>query len=62
MACGNFTITKVPASKSQQTIDLFNRSKPKGVTKAPDGTELFKVTAEFPPCGDPASQTQERTP
>ena len=59
MAYGTFTISKIPASKVQQTIDLFKWKAPQAtVTKAPDGNELFKVTAVFEPRRDPISQTQ----
>lgn len=53
MADGTFTISKVPASKVQQTIDLFKWNAPQStVTKDPDGNE-FKVTAVFPPRREP---------
>jgi hypothetical protein len=61
MAYGTFTISKIPASKVQQTIDLFkfqwNAPQP-NVTEAPDGNALFKVTAVFEPRRDPISQSQ----
>jgi hypothetical protein len=59
MAYGTFTISKIPASKVQQTIDLFKWKAPQStVTKAPDGNELFKVIAVFEPRRDPISQSQ----
>jgi hypothetical protein len=59
MAYGTFTISKVPASKVQQIIDLFKWSAPQStVTKTPDGNELFKVIAVFEPRRDPISQSQ----
>jgi hypothetical protein len=59
MAYGTFTISKVPASKVQQIIDLFKWSAPQStVTKTPDGNELFKVIAVFEPRWDPISQSQ----
>jgi hypothetical protein len=59
MAYGTFTISKIPASKVQQTIDLFKWNAPQStVTKAPDGNELFKVTAIFESRRDPISQSQ----
>jgi hypothetical protein len=59
MAYGTFTISKIPASKVQQTIDLFKWNAPQAtVTKAPDGKELFKVTVVFKPRRDPISQSQ----
>lgn len=59
MAHGTFTISKIPASKVQQTIDLFKWKAPQStVTKAADRNELFKVIAVFEPRQDPISQTQ----
>lgn len=52
MACGTFTVKKVPQSKLQQTIDLFkaNKPPPTSVTSTPDGTGTFTVVAVFPAC------------
>jgi hypothetical protein len=59
MTYGTFTISKIPASKVQQTIDLFKWKAPQStVTKALDGNELFKVIAFFEPRRDPISQSQ----
>jgi hypothetical protein len=64
MACGTFTISKVPASKVQQTIDLFNGSKPSptSAASAPDGNGLYKVTAIFPRCPDSSGQAGAQMP
>ncbi len=58
MACGTFTVSKVPTSKVQQTIDLFsvNKPPPMRTTSASEGNELHKVTAVFPPCPDTTTQ------
>jgi hypothetical protein len=59
MAYGTFTISKTPAFKVQQTIDLFKWNAPQStVTKDPDGNELFKVIAVFEPRREPISQSQ----
>jgi hypothetical protein len=57
MACGTFTVSNVPQTELQQTIDLFkaNIPAPTSVTSAPDGSGTFTVTAVFPPC--PAGTT-----
>ena len=57
MACGTFTIRKVPAAKLQETIDLFqaNMPPPNSVTSAPDGNGTFTVVAVFPPCPENTS-------
>jgi hypothetical protein len=57
MACGTFTIKKVPAQKVQQTMDLFkaNQPPPTSVTSKDNGDGTFIVTAVFPPC--PANTT-----
>jgi hypothetical protein len=60
MACGTFTVAKVPNAQLQQTIALFNANVPKPtVTSAPDGSGTFTVTAVFPPC--PAGTTHTAT-
>ena len=58
MACGQFTVTAVPASKVQQIKDLFNANKPAplSVTDAPDGVGQHKIVVEFPPCPDPTAK------
>jgi hypothetical protein len=48
MACGKFTVSKVPASKLTQVIDLFKANTPPPTT-APTSNE-DKVTAVFAPC------------
>jgi hypothetical protein len=52
MACGTFTISKVPQAQLQQTIDLFkaNKPPPTSVTSTPDGAGTYTVVATFPPC------------
>lgn len=52
MACGTFTVQKVPKDQLQQTMDLFraNKPPPTSVTSAPDGQGTNTVTAVFPPC------------
>jgi hypothetical protein len=59
MACGTFTVSKVPQAKLQQTIDLFkaNNPPPTSVTSSPDGAGTFTVIAIFPPCPANTSHT-----
>jgi hypothetical protein len=59
MACGTFTVTKVPQLKLQQTIDLFkaNKPPPTSVTSTADGMGTYTVIAKFPPCPPNTSHT-----
>jgi hypothetical protein len=57
MACGTFTVRRVPQAQLQQTLDLFKANKPPpiSVTSSADGAGTYTVTAIFPPC--PANTT-----
>jgi hypothetical protein len=61
MACGTYTVAKVPPGNVANVTALFqaNVPPPNSVTSAPDGTGTYTVTAVFPPC--PANTTHSAT-
>ncbi len=59
MACGTFTVAKVPADQLAVTENLFKANKPPpiSVSHKLDGDGTYTVVAEFPPCPENTTHT-----
>jgi molybdopterin-biosynthesis enzyme MoeA-like protein len=61
MTCGTFTVTDVPESDLQETIDLWQLSTPTPtITSTAQTAGVYTVVVTFPPC--PANTTHDPNP